>query len=245
MEPHDLAGRQDPSGSWSARGAAGDPAGGARGNGPGGAPRTRKIAGTPDEDAGLVARVRAGDDAAFEELIERHGGKIYRAVLGITGDPTDAEDAAQNAFIKAHTRLDTFQGTARFSTWLMRIAINEGLEVLRRRRPHETLDETVTDAGEEIHPGNVRPWTDNPEALYSQAEIRGLVEKAIMKLPAKYRVVAILRDLDGLSTEEAATALGLQVPALKTRLLRARLMLREALAPHFQRRTREGGRADL
>jgi RNA polymerase sigma-70 factor (ECF subfamily) len=192
-----------------------------------------------------VARVRAGDDAAFEELIARHGAKIYRAVIGITGDPADAEDATQNAFIKAHTWLDTFQGKARFSTWLMRIAINEGLEVLRRRRPHETLDDAAPESIADHYPSNVRPWADDPESLYSQAEIRGLVEKAIMKLPAKYRVVAILRDLEGLSTEEAAMALGLQVPALKTRLLRARLMLREALAPHFQRRTREGGRAHL
>ncbi|MGH9748767.1 MAG: sigma-70 family RNA polymerase sigma factor [Candidatus Polarisedimenticolia bacterium] len=238
MDPQDQAGRQDPVAGWSARGAppgSGTPSG----------PRTRKVAGTPDEDAELVARVRGGDDDAFEELIARHGAKVYRAVIGITGDPADAEDATQNAFIKAHTRLDTFQGTARFSTWLTRIAINEGLEVLRRRRPHETLDDAVPEANEDFHPANVRPWADDPETLYSQAEIRELVEKAIMKLPAKYRVVAVLRDLDGLSTEEAATALGLQVPALKTRLLRARLMLREALAPHFQRRTREGGRAHL
>ena len=193
-----------------------------------------------DADSGLVARVQGGDVDAFEELLARHQRRVYRTLIGITGNPEDAEDGTQNAFLKAFQHIREFQGGSRFSTWLMRIAINEGLERLRRRKSTESLDEEEGEEG--FRPRRVQDWRDNPEELYSKNELRELVEGEIMKLPAKYRVVVMLRDIEELSTEEAAEALGLGLAALKTRLLRGRLMLRETLAPHFIRRRQEAGR---
>jgi RNA polymerase sigma-70 factor (ECF subfamily) len=190
----------------------------------------------PDDDAPFVARAQSGDMAAFEVLVERHGRRVYRMILGITGNESDAEDGVQNTFLKAYQNVGEFQGNSKFSSWLLRIAMNEGLEVLRRRRSkfNQNLDEW--DAGDEetFRPRSVRPWEENPERQYTQAETRAIVEREIMKLPAKYRVVVMLRDLEQLNTQEAAAALGLNVATLKTRLLRGRLLLREALAPHFR-----------
>jgi len=190
----------------------------------------------PDPDAPLVARAKDGDVAAFETLVESHGRRVYRMILGIAGNEADTEDGVQNTFLKAYQKIGEFQGHSKFSSWLLRIAMNEGLEVLRRRRSkfNKNLDEWDAADEETFHPRSVRPWDENPEQRYSQAEVRALVEQEIMKLPAKYRVVVMLRDLDQLNTEEAANALGLNVATLKTRLLRGRLMLREALAPHFR-----------
>jgi RNA polymerase sigma-70 factor (ECF subfamily) len=186
-----------------------------------------------DPDAALVARVRGGDLAAFEELVRNHQRRIYRTLIGITGNAEDAEDGTQNAFLKAFERIDKFRGAAKFSTWLIRIAINEGIQRLRSRKRVTALDDNGSEDAEEFRPRQVRAWDDNPEQLYSKAEMRKLVERALMKLPAGYRMVVMLRDIEQLSTEEAAKALGLRVAALKSRLLRGRLMLREALAPHF------------
>src|SRR6266850_7780620 len=196
-----------------------------------------------DPDAPLVARAQAGEMEAFEKLVDRHGRRVYRMILGITGNESDAEDGVQNTFLKVYQKIGEFHGNSKFSSWLLRIAMNEGLEVLRRRRSkfNKNLDEWDAADEETFHPKSVRPWDENPEQMLSQAEVRALVEQEIMKLPAKYRVVVMLRDLDQLNTEEAASALGLNVATLKTRLLRGRLMLREALAPHF--RQKSAGRA--
>lgn len=189
----------------------------------------------------LVARARAGDVTAFDALILLVGGRVYRTLLAITGNSADAEDAAQNTFLKAFRHLGEFQSGARFSTWIIRIAINEGVDALRRRRPDRSLDEPDEDLNR-FRPRQIRAWYDNPEEEYSRSEIVRLVEQEVLKLPDLYRVALILRDLEQLPTEEAAKALGLQVPALKARLLRGRLMLREALAPHFGRWSREDQR---
>jgi RNA polymerase sigma-70 factor, ECF subfamily len=182
-------------------------------------------------DLDLVARARQGEVGAFETLFRRHHRGVYRTLLGITGRPEDAEDAVQTAFLKAFQHLDQFQGASRFSTWLTRIAINEGLGRMRQHGRLESLE--VEDEEGEFMPRNVRSWDDDPEALRSRAQARELVEKEILKLPAKYRVAVILRDIQQLPAEEAAQLLGLGVPTLKTHLLRGRLQLREALAPHF------------
>lgn len=198
-----------------------------------------------DEDGPLVARAREGDLGAFEDLVRRHHRRVYRTLMGITGHPEDAEDGTQSTFLKAFEHIGGFQGGARFSTWLTRIAINEGVQRLRRRRETESLDAVAGDDREEeepFRPADLQAWTENPEQIYSRAEIRGLLEKEMMKLPAKYRLAVILRDMEHLSTEEAAAAMGLGAATFKTRLSRARFMLREALAPHFARR--EGGADD-
>jgi RNA polymerase sigma-70 factor (ECF subfamily) len=191
--------------------------------------------GVLDPDASLVARVQGGDREAFAGLVDRHQQRLYRTLMGVTGNAEDAEDSVQSAFVKAYQHLGSFQGAARFSTWLTRIAINEGLERLRKRKDHESLDDPGGD-GEEFRPRQIRAWEDDPERRFAKEELRALVEREVLNLPAKYRIVVMMRDIEEMSTEETAEALGLSIPAVKTRLMRARLMLREALAPAFQRR---------
>jgi RNA polymerase sigma-70 factor (ECF subfamily) len=192
-----------------------------------------------DEDARLVARVRDGDVEAFEDLVRRHHGRVYRTLVGITGNADEAQDFTQNVFLKAFKNIGKFEGTAKFSTWLIRIAINEGIERVRSQRPFESLDDDARIDGEDYRPRQVQAWVDDPEQLYSHKEMREIVEKEMMKLPSKYRVAVILRDIELLSNQEAAASMNLGLEAFKSRLLRGRLALREALAPQF-RIKREG-----
>jgi RNA polymerase sigma-70 factor (ECF subfamily) len=185
----------------------------------------------PDDDT--VARVQNGDSDAFEDLVTRHSRRVYRTLLGILGSEEEARDAMQDTFVKAFQHLGTFQGRSKFSTWLLSIASNTGLQLLRDRKPMQSLDEDFPEADEGFRPRQIRTWTEDPEQLYSRTEMRALVEESVMKLPAKYRVVLILRDIVQLSIAESAAALGLGIPALKSRHLRGRLMLREALTPYF------------
>ena len=184
-----------------------------------------------DPDFEIVVRVRDGETDAFEELVRKHGRRVYRSLLGILGSAEEAEDALQDAFLKAFQHLPNFEGRSRFSTWLVRIAINTGLQRMRSRKEVDSLDEE----NEEFRPRNIQAWSDTPEEFYSREELRRLVEKEVMKLPVKYRVALMLRDLEELSTEEAAAALGLSIPGLKARVLRGRLMLRESMAPYFSK----------
>ncbi len=184
-----------------------------------------------DPDFEIVARVKNGETDAFEELVRKHGRRVYRSLMGILGSPEEAEDALQDAFLKAFQHLPNFEARSRFSTWLVRIAINTGLQRLRGRKDFDSLDEE----SEQFKPRSIQAWTDSPEDYYSREELRKLVEKEVMKLPVKYRVALMLRDLEELSTEEAAAALGLTVPGLKARVLRGRLMLREAMVPYFSK----------
>jgi RNA polymerase sigma-70 factor (ECF subfamily) len=189
---------------------------------------------TTDPDTDLVAGATRGDRAAFEALVRGHHRRLYRILLCVTGNTADAEDATQTAFLKAFQHLGDFEGRARFGTWLTRIAINEGLECVRTRRPMESLS-PEEEEGELFRPRLVLAWADDPEQLYQREELRAFVERAVASLPMRYRMAVLLRDLEQLSTAEAAAALGLGIPTLKTHLLRGRLMLREALAPHFPR----------
>jgi RNA polymerase sigma-70 factor (ECF subfamily) len=186
-----------------------------------------------DPDAGLVAKAQAGSLEAFEELVRRHSRLVYRALAAILGNPDDAQDAMQDALLSAFQHIAGFQGRSRFSTWLVSIARNTALQSLRNRKHEESLDEGVFEEDQEFRPRQVRAWQDNPEQCYSHLEIRQLVERGVMGLPAKYRIVVVLRDIEQLSTDEVARQLGLSVPAVKVRLLRGRLMLREWLSPHF------------
>jgi len=189
--------------------------------------------GASDPDAELVARARSGEATAFEDLVRRHQASVYRVLAGVTGRAEDAEDGTQAVFVKVFRKLGDFTGAARFSTWLTRIAINEGLETLRRRRPEVSLDTNDSDESP-FRPANLAAWVDDPERLYARDELRRVVRERLAELPDRYRVVVFLRDIQQLTTAEAAAALGIPVPALKTRLLRGRLMLREVLAPLFQ-----------
>jgi len=189
----------------------------------------RDESGSEDTDAAVVAKVKAGDTEAFEELVRRHGRRVYRSLIGILGDAQEAEDALQDCFLKAFQHLPEFEGRARFSTWLIRIAINTGIQRLRGRKDFDSLDEEADD----FKPRRIQAWNENPEESYSREELKQIVEREVMKLPPKYRVALMLRDLEELSTAQAANALGLTIPGLKARVLRGRLMLRESMVAYF------------
>lgn len=188
---------------------------------------------TADPDAELVKQVQSGSADVFEELVRRHSGRVFGTVAGIVGNIDDARDVTQDVFLKAFENIGRFEGRAKFSTWLTSIAINTGTELLRHRRSTEPLG--IVDDDEGFRPRQVQKWTDDPEQIFTAAQRNELVRDAILRLPEKYRVALILRDISQLSSEEAAAALEIGVPALKARVLRARLMLRERLAPHFAR----------
>ena len=188
---------------------------------------------TQDSDSGLVAEAQNGKLEAFEELAHRHSQLIYRALTAILGNPADVQDAMQDTLLSAFQHIGGFQGRSKFSTWLVSIARNTALQRLRRGKDLESLDESECTEEGDFRPRQVRAWQDDPEQFYSKSEMQQLVESAILALPATYRVVVMLRDIQQLSTDEVARQLGLSVPAVKTRLLRGRLMLREWLSPHF------------
>lgn len=169
---------------------------------------------TSDPDTDLVAGAARGDRASFEVLVRAHHRRLYRILLCVTGNTADAEDATQTAFLKAFQHLGDFEGRARFGTWLTRIATNEGLECVRTRRPMESLSPEDEDGGH-FRPRLVLAWADDPERLYQRDELRALVERTAASLPMRYRMAVLLRDLEQLSSAEAAAALGLGIPTLK------------------------------
>lgn len=194
----------------------------------------------PHPDLALVARAKAGDTAAFEQLVRQYDRQIYRTALHITQNREDAEDITQDVFFKAYQKLEQFQGNSKFSTWLVRIAVNESLMRLRRRKTSRTvsMDQDV-ETEEGAIPRDFAEWRPNPEQSFSQSELGDILQKTIAGLPPGFRTVFTLRDIENLSTEETAEALGLSVPAVKSRLLRARLQLRERLSRYF-RQKKEG-----
>ena len=191
-------------------------------------------------DVALVERTKAGDSSAFEQLVRQYDRQIYRTALHITQNREDAEDITQDVFFKAFQKLDQFQGNSKFSTWLVRIAVNESLMRLRRRKTSKTvsMDQDV-ETEEGAIPRDFAEWRPNPEQIFSQSELGDILRKTIAGLPPGFRTVFTLRDIENLSTEETAEALGLSVPAVKSRLLRARLQLRERLSRYF-RKKKEG-----
>jgi len=196
-----------------------------------------KVGEPPSEESILVEAARSGDIGAFESLVRRYDRNVFRIAQHITQNREDAEDVVQDAFLKAYQNLGQFQGQSKFYTWLVRIAVNEALMRLRRRRPERTvsIDEDVK-TEEDSMPREIADWTPNPEQLYTQSELKDILGKTIQGLPPSFRTVFVLRDVEGLSTEETAAALELSVPAVKSRLLRARLQLRERLNKYFKRR---------
>jgi RNA polymerase sigma-70 factor, ECF subfamily len=192
-------------------------------------------------DVALVERVRAGDVSAYDELVRKYERQVFRISQHITQNREDAEDVMQDAFLKAYEKLDQFQGNSKFYTWLVRIAVNESLMRLRKRRSGKmvSLDEDI-ETEEGSVPRDLADWDPDPEQKYSQTELAEILRKTIQGLPPGFRVVFTLRDVEGLSTEETAETLGLSVPAVKSRLLRARLQLRERLSRYFKRRKASG-----
>lgn len=200
-----------------------------------------KVGQPANDETKLVDAARGGDVGAFEQLVKRYDRNVFRIAQHITQNREDAEDVVQDAFLKAFQNLGQFQGQSKFYTWLVRIAVNEALMRLRRRRPERmvSIDEDVKTEEDSI-PREIADWSPNPEQLYNQGELKEILQKTIQGLPESFRTVFILRDVEGLSTEETADALGLSVPAVKSRLLRARLQLRERLTKYFKRRNGDG-----
>lgn len=181
-----------------------------------------------EAEAILVEQAQGGDRRAFEELVRRHAGRLYAVILRFLADPADAEEVTQEAFLRAWRSIDRFQGRSQFFTWLYRIGLNEAKRMLTRRPPGGLVrsleDEPIPEAPD---------WSEAPEVRAGQTEVRRVLERAIMDLPLEYRATIILRDIEGLSTAEAATAMKLGEAAFKSRLHRARLVLRRALDEYF------------
>ena len=192
------------------------------------------------DEGALVAQARLGDTGAFSELVERYQRNILRLAQNITQNREDAEDVLQETFLKAYEHLPEFEGHSKFYTWIVRIAVNEALMKLRKRKWDKTvwLDEPMN-VGEDVMAREIAVWEDNPEQRYSKEELRDILDKAVNGLAAPYRTVFALRDMEGLSTEETAQALELSVPAVKSRLLRARLQLRDKLTAFFKKKVED------
>jgi RNA polymerase sigma-70 factor (ECF subfamily) len=184
-----------------------------------------------------VEALKADDRAEFARLVDVASSPIYRLGLKMLGNPQDAEDVLQNTFLKAMQSLKHFEGRSSPLTWLYRIAVNEALMLIRRQRPQvEIAEEPQEDADNLPAPMQLTDWCCLPESDFLTAESRRALDAAILTLPEKLRVVFLLRDIEGLSIYETSEALNLSETAVKTRLLRARLYLREQLSVYFSDR---------
>jgi RNA polymerase sigma-70 factor, ECF subfamily len=195
--------------------------------------KTRRELGT-SEDVALVCSAKQGDMAAFDELTKRYSPMIFRIAMRIAGSREDAEDIVQDAFLKAFLHLQGFEERSRFSTWVTMIAVNEALTRLRRSR--KTLTVSIDDRTDEniSLEDKIADWRPNPEQHYNTFQLRKLLDKALFSLPDRQKVVFLLRDVEGLRITDTAEMLGLSVPNVKTRLLRAHLKLRRSLKPHIE-----------
>ncbi len=185
-------------------------------------------------DEELVAALKAGKRDACAELVRRYSSRLYRVVYRILGSPEEAEEALQETFISACAKIHTFQERSQLGTWLYRIATNAALMRLRQlKQSHVSLDAPVETEEGDVLPRNLADWKFDPYRAALNEELRQVLEEAIRALPETLRVVFILRELEGLSTQETAQALGISESATKVRLHRARLMLREQLTPYL------------
>lgn len=183
----------------------------------------------------LVQKAGAGDKEAFYQLVKPCEKALFAAAMAILNNPADAEEAAQEAVLKAFTNVSRFRGESKFSTWITQICINEARLKIRKARKHlyESIDEPNNGEDGEYFPRDFADWREIPSEALQRKELREALQRALISLPVKYREVLILRDLQHLSIEETAQILGLGAGNVKTRLLRARLQMRDALAPGF------------
>jgi RNA polymerase sigma-70 factor (ECF subfamily) len=189
------------------------------------------------DEATLAAGVRAGDERAFETLIRNEGGRLLSVARRILGNEEDAREAVQEAFVSAFRARQQFQGQSRLSTWMHRIVVNAAIQKLRtrKRRAEDALDDLLPrflPNGDHVE--RFVAWTEPPDETAARRETAEFVRQAIDQLPDSYRTVLLLRDIEGLSTEESANLLETTANAVKIRLHRARMALRTLLAPHFQ-----------
>ena len=189
---------------------------------------------TFDQDLALVHACKSGNAAAFEELVKRYDTKLFRIAQHITHNREDAQDAVQEAFLKVFRKLTQFQENSKFSTWLTRITVNESLMKLRKQRHTKEFSIDNNFESEDRSPtSELTDWARNPEELYRGFELRNILRSELQELQPGLRVVFVLRDIEGLSTEETAEVLESTPVAVKARLWRARLKLRERLSKYF------------
>jgi RNA polymerase sigma-70 factor (ECF subfamily) len=191
-------------------------------------------------DAGValsLQRLQAGDREEFARLVDAHSARIYRLGLRMLGNAQDAEEVLQNTFLNAMLNISRFEGRSSLETWLYRIAANEALMLIRKLRPQTSLDEeSASDPDSETRPRDFADWSGLPEDQLLDQEGRRALDEAVQRLPDSLRLVFVLRDVQGLSIKETAEALGLTEVNVKTRLLRARMRLREHLAAYYAER---------
>jgi RNA polymerase sigma-70 factor, ECF subfamily len=187
-------------------------------------------------DAELIRGVLRRDETSARALIQRYNRRLYRVARSVVGDDAEAEDVLQDAYVRAFSALGSFRGESSLATWLTRIVVNEALQRLRHRKSRRIDAEVPRDmpAVAEIIPFPVHASLPDPEITMAQRELRALVEQAIDGLPQEFRTVLVARTIEGMSTEETADALGLKAETVKTRLHRARQMLRAALDEHLE-----------
>lgn len=197
--------------------------------------------GTAHDDISLVRACKQGDTAAFEELVRRYDRMLFRIAQHVTHNRDDAQDVVQEAFLKVFRKLSQFQENSRFSTWLIRITINESLMKLRKQlfTREASLDQDFH-SQEDTAPFQVADRSPNPEELCRGAELRDILRRALQELRPAIRVVFVLRDVEGLSTQQTADVLELTHAAVKARLWRARLALRERLSKYVRKSTEFG-----
>lgn len=179
-------------------------------------------------DEEIVARVRAGELELFELLMRRHNARVYRAARAILRDDSEAEDVMQDAYVRAYEHLKDFEGRARFSTWLTRIAVHEALARVRRRKRFDSLEAHTEEPSMSTNPGS------SPEQQTSDVEMRAVLERAVEALPDEFRAVFVLRAVEGMSGAEVAECLGIGEETVKTRLFRARGRLQEMLVASIE-----------
>jgi len=191
-----------------------------------------------------IDALKNGDREAFAQLVDQTSGHIYRVAQQILGNEQDAEDVLQEAYIKAYRSLPDFEGRSSLTTWLYRIAVNEALMALRKRKPQVfSMDEGNSNEDEaESESMEILDWCCMPEGELLSSESRLFLDQAVQRLPANLRVVFVMRDLEGLSIQDTAQALGISENNVKTRLLRARLKLRQELSLYFGGKMQEESR---
>jgi RNA polymerase sigma-70 factor, ECF subfamily len=188
-------------------------------------------------DLDLVHASKNGDAAAFEQLVKRYDQRLFRIAQSVTHNREDSQDAVQEAFLKAYQNLGTFREDSQFSTWLIRITVNQSLMKLRKQRATKeaSLDQDFQDETG-VLPIEVIDWAPNPEQLYWASELREILINCLKQVTPTLRIVFVLRDVEGLTIDQTATVLNLSQPAVKARLWRARLQLREGLTKYFSKR---------
>jgi RNA polymerase sigma-70 factor, ECF subfamily len=182
----------------------------------------------------MIASILAGNTREFHDLIQPYERSVYSMALSMLQNEADAEDAAQEAFLKAFRNLEKFRGEAKFSTWLISITLNEARSRLRSKKTAKTESLDELNEGGHVSPALLRDWREIPSEALERQEVRLLLQDAITELPLIYREVFVLRDMEDLSVNQSAEALGISVAAAKVRLHRARLMLQKRLAPQLR-----------